>query len=121
VAWPTVGTALYQERLELLALEDEVGARRSTGSGWVGHQVPPEPATTCSEAMANAIGGVFVAILFGALALAPERFARWSIRWQSRTWGFRFGDKTIRGTAVMVRVIGIVGAAVGLGLIITAK
>jgi hypothetical protein len=71
--------------------------------------------------MTNALGGIFITVFFGTMALAPDRFARWSMRSQNRTWGFHFGEREIRRTALMARSIGVIGVIGGISLILSAR
>ena len=49
-----------------------------------------------------------VAICVGSLmVVASSRFARFTIREQNRAWHFRFGKRTLAGTAWFYRALGI--------------
>ena len=57
----------------------------------------------------STVFGLFLAGLFCGVAIFARRFADWVLRSQSRTWGFRFKDGTLRWTTWIVRLVGLAG------------
>jgi hypothetical protein len=60
------------------------------------------------------MGFVIVTVAFGAVAIFARPYAAWIIRSQNRTWGFSFGHSTERWTVPVVRLIGMLGVAMGI-------
>jgi hypothetical protein len=54
-------------------------------------------------------------VLGGTLITFRSSFARLIVREQNRTWGFRFGDRTVKGAELVCVVVGI--AAFGFGIL----
>jgi hypothetical protein len=59
------------------------------------------------------IAGVVEILVCSYFLAAPKRYASYVIRKQNEFWGFQFGDKTLRGTIVLVRLIGLIGIGFG--------
>lgn len=59
-----------------------------------------------------------ITIVGGLTSIVLARpLARQIVRSQNRTWHFRFGDKTIRQTVWMCRVIGLLAVLLGISMI----
>lgn len=72
--------------------------------------------------MTNALLGILIGGYCGYVALAPAKFARRNIESQNRFWGFKFGgDRTMRETTMVFRIIGLVGVGFGVALILSAR
>jgi hypothetical protein len=60
-------------------------------------------------------------VAFGAVAILAKPYAAWIIRSQNRTWGFRFGPGTERWAVPLVRLVGVVGVAMAVGLLVQSN
>ena len=65
--------------------------------------------------MVNIVVALFGVLVGAFLIYFRKSFAAHCIRGQNRTWGFRFGERTVRQTERVVLVIGI--GFVGIGLL----
>ena len=65
------------------------------------------------------VAGVITAVVGCVVALIPDRASGWVISSQNRSWQTRMGERTTRGTAIFLRIFGVIAIVVGVAIIAT--
>jgi hypothetical protein len=66
------------------------------------------------ELLLSATLQVLLILGFGSLAIWAKPFAARAMASQNETWGFHFGEREVRGTVWLARLVGIAGVLIGM-------